>query len=176
MKSSMKIIRKLPDVQRPATKAQLRADVVGDGRYTRVLEHPERAMHLTPGKWTRSKPKAKEQKTPRDPKPPAKKTDNMKLVVELYDKGYTTPQIMEETGLTRGTVNRYIRNERGLRYRSFGQHDKEIIEMYNNRLSYKEMCTKLNVPDHYIRNMIRRLRSEGRIGWRNKKWEQKFLE
>lgn len=174
---SMKIKRPLPPAPAP-TRAVYKKEVIGDGKYTRTIDRPQK-LHMTPGKWVRSAPKRrvkKQDETDHQNKATVRRLENTKKVLELYDKGYTTPQIMEETGLTRGTVNRYIRNERGLRYRSFGQHDKEIIEMYNNRLSYKEMCTKLNVPDHYIRNMIRRLRSEGRIGWRNKKWEQKFLE
>ena len=170
----MKIIRKLPDIQRPATKPQLRADVVGDGRFTSVLEHPERAMHLTPGRWVRSKPK--EKKTPQGPRTTHEKIKKTELVIDLYDKGYTTTQIMEQTGLSRASVDRYIRSERGLRFRPQKQHDSEIVKMYKNGVSYKEMCARLNVPDHYIRNMIVRLRAEGQIGWRNKKWEEKFLE
>ena len=97
----------------------------------------------------------------------------MKKVLELYDKGYTVDQIICETGLARTTVNRYIRNANGLRYRKRYGHDAEIVKMYEDGLTIMDMSEKLDVPDHYVRNMLRRLRAEGKIGWRNRGWEEK---
>lgn len=170
---SMKILRKLPEPPRPATRATFKKEVVGDGKYTRTVDRPQK-LHMTPGKWPRSKPKAK--KPPTQPhKATVRRLENTKKVLELYDKGYTTAQIECETGLSQTTVNRYIRNAKGLRYMKRYKHDAEIVQMYDEGLSIMEMSERLDVPDHYICNKLRRLRTEGKIGWRRKKWEEKAL-
>ena len=94
-------------------------------------------------------------------------------MLELYDKGYTSDQIVCETGLAQTTVNRYIRDAKGSRYMQRYKHDAEIVQMYDEGLSIMDMSEKLDVPDHYVRNMLRRLRAEGKIGWRNRGWEEK---
>ena len=174
-KCSMKILRNLPDPPRPATRATFKKEVVGEGKYTRTVDRPQK-LHMTPGKWPRSKPKAKKQAATNQPhKATARKEKNTKRVIELYDEGYTVDQIMCETGLAQTTVNRYIRNAKGSRYMQRYKHDAEIVQMYDEGLSIMEMSERLDVPDHYIRNMLRRLRAEGKIGWRNRGWEEKAL-
>lgn len=178
MKSSMKIKRKLPEPPRPATRATFKKEVVGEGKYTRTIDRPQK-LHMTPGKWVRSAPKrrAKKQAATNQPhKATVRRLENTKKVLELYDKGYTVNQIICETGLAQTTVNRYIRNAgKGSRYMQRYKHDAEIVQMYDEGLSIMDMSEKLDVPDHYVRNMLRRLRAEGKIGWRRKKWKEKAL-
>ena len=177
MKSSMKIKRKLPEPPRPATRATFKKEVVGEGKYTRTVDRPQK-LHMTPRKWPRSAPKRrvkKQDETDHQNKATVRRLENTKKVLELYDKGYTSDQIMCETGLAQTTVNRYIRNAKGSRYMQRYKHDAEIVQMYDEGLSIMEMSERLDVPDHYIRNMLRRLRAEGKIGWRNRGWEEKAL-
>ena len=173
---SMKIKRPLPPAPTP-TRAVYKKEVVGEGKYTRTVDRPQK-LHMTPGKWPRSAPKrrAKKQAATNQPhKATVRRLENTKKVLELYDKGYTSDQIVCETGLSQTTVNRYIRNAKGLRYMKRYKHDAEIVQMYDEGLSIMEMSERLDVPNHYICNKLRRLRAEGKIGWRRKKWEEKAL-
>ena len=97
-------------------------------------------------------------------------------MLELYDKGFTGDQIMCETGLARTTVGRYIRTERGRRYRMQFQHDAEIIEMYEGGVKIDEIGERLDVPSYYVDNVLKRLHANGEVGRRYKEWERKSSE
>ena len=175
---SMKIKRKLPDPPRPATRATFKKEVVGEGKYTRTVDRPQK-LHMTPGKWPQSAPKRrakKQDETDHQNKATVRKLENTKKVLELYDKGFTVDQIMCETGLARTTVGRYIRTERGRRYRMQFQHDAEIIEMYENGVKIDEIGRRLDVPSYYVLNVLKRLHANYKVGWRYKEWKRKSSE
>lgn len=180
LKSSMKIIRKLPDVQRPPTKAEFKRQVEGDGKYIKIVESRPRPMHLAPGKWPRTKKKPKANSE--DPtqkkisKASKKRIENTRRVLEMFEHGYSTRQIVEATGLKLGSVEKYIRDEKGVQRKPNRLHDEEIIKMYDEGFKIKEMSKKLNTPDYYVKNVIKRLRAEGKVGWRSKRWEKKSWE
>ena len=94
----------------------------------------------------------------------------------MYDNGFTVDQIMCETGLARTTVDRYIRTERGRRYRMQFQHDAEIIEMYEGGVKIDEIGERLDVPSYYVLNVLKRLHTNYKVGWRYKEWERKSSE
>lgn len=177
MKSSMKIKRKLPDVQRPATRATFKKEVVGDGKYTRTIDRPQK-LHMTPGKWPRSAPKrrAKKQTEPTPNKATVRRLENTKKVLELYDKGYTTDQIECETGLSRTTINRYIRKKYGKRYRPRFLHDAKIIELYESGMRVDKIGEQLDVPTYYVDSVLKRLHANGEVGRRYKEWKRKSSE
>ena len=172
----MKIKRKLPDPPRPATRAVFQKEVVGEGKYTRTIDRPQK-LKVTPGKWPRSAPKKKaEPKARTESKQVLRGKENARKVAEMFGKGCSKDEIMCETGLSRTTVDRYIRQAYGLQYRAPREHDAEIIRMFNDGTSIADMSEALSVPDHYIRNMLRRLRNEGKIGWRYRRWEERLSE
>ena len=170
----MKIKRKLPDPPRPATRATFKKEVVGEGKYTRTIDKPQK-LHMTPGKWPRSKPKTK--KPPTQPhKATVRRLENTKKVLELYDKGYTTDQIECETGLSRTTINRYIRKKYGKRYRPRFLHDAKIIELYESGMRVDKIGEQLDVPTYYVDSVLKRLHANGEVGRRYKEWKRKSSE
>lgn len=94
----------------------------------------------------------------------------------MFEHGYSTRQIVEATGLKLGSVEKYIRDEKGVQRKPNRLHDEEIIKMYDEGFKIKEMSKKLNTPDYYVKNVIKRLRAEGKVGWRSKRWEKKSWE
>ena len=90
-------------------------------------------------------------------------------MLELYDKGYTSDHIVCETGLARTTVDRYIRTEHGRRTRPHRMLDEQIMKLYNEGVRLDDIGTRLNVPNYYIDNILKRLHAEGAIGWRYEK-------
>ena len=167
----MKIKRNLPEPPRPATRATFKKEVVGEGKYTRTVDKPPK-LHMTPGKWPRSAPKRrakKQDETDHQNKATVRRLENTKKVLELYDKGYTSDQIVCETGLARTTVDRYIRTERGRRTRPHRMLDEQIMKLYDEGVRLDDIGARLNVPNYYIDNILKRLHAEGAIGWRYEK-------
>lgn len=178
MKSSMKILRKLPEPPRPATRATFKKEVIGDGKYTRTVDKPPK-LHMTPGKWPRSAPKrrAKKQAATNQPhKATVRRLENTKKVLELYDKGYTTDQIECEMGLSRTTINRYIRKKYGKRYRPRFLHDAKIIELYESGMRVDKIGEQLDVPTYYVDSVLKRLHANREVGRRYKEWKRKSSE
>lgn len=164
---SMKIKRPLPPAPAP-TRPVKQANAEGWGKYIKVVKKPTRPIDL--------RPRRKAPKTPTPNKATVRRLENTKKVLELYDKGYTTDQIINETGLAQTTVNRYIRTERGRKYRPHYLNDARIIEMYDAGVKIDKIGEQLGIPSYCVDNVLKRLHAEGSVGRRYKEWTRKSSE
>lgn len=167
MKSTMRIKRNLPPIQREPTRS-LKVKTV-QGTAPQHLEVREAKPPIPLPLKKRPKPQAAIAASVQKKKD--EKAARKAEVMRLFNAGMDLPRIAETTGFKLKTVYDYTRDARGAKkYGERYKHDAEIIRLYNEGLTYDQIADAVGLKRAHVGTILYRLRQSGKIERRISEW------